>query len=47
MYQYQSIEQLHKDLKNGSITCTQLVQQYIQKIKEHQNLNIYLEVFEK
>ena len=47
MYQYQNIEQLHKDLKNGSITCTQLVQQYIQKIKEHQNLNIYLEVFEK
>jgi len=47
MYQYQNLEQLHKDLKNGSISCTQLVQQYIQKIKEQQDLNVFLEVFEK
>lgn len=47
MYQYQDIEQLNFDLKNHKITCVQLVQEYIQRIKEKNHLNTYLEVFEK
>lgn len=46
MYQYQNIEQLHIDLKNNSVTCTQLVNEYIDRIKQHSHLNIFLEVFE-
>ncbi|MCX7729061.1 MAG: Asp-tRNA(Asn)/Glu-tRNA(Gln) amidotransferase subunit GatA [Bacteroidia bacterium] len=47
MYQYKDIEQLHSDLKSHSVSCVNLVQQYIQKIKEKQHLNIYLEIFEQ
>ncbi|GIV28237.1 MAG: glutamyl-tRNA(Gln) amidotransferase subunit A [Bacteroidia bacterium] len=46
MYQYKDIEQLHKDFKDKKVTCADLVQDYIQRIKEKNHLNIFLEVFE-
>lgn len=47
MYSYKDIDQLHTDLKNKKVTCTSLVQQYIQKIKSQKDNPIFLEVFEK
>ncbi len=46
MYQYTNLEQLHLDFKNKKISCVGLVQDYIQKIKKNEHLNIFLEVFE-
>lgn len=47
MYQYKDIEQLHADLKSQTVTCIALVNQYIEHIRQNQDLNIFLEVFEK
>ncbi|GAB4199262.1 MAG: Asp-tRNA(Asn)/Glu-tRNA(Gln) amidotransferase subunit GatA [Bacteroidia bacterium] len=47
MYQYKDIEQLHADLKSQTVTCIALVNQYIERIRQKQDLNIFLEVFEK
>ncbi|RME14524.1 MAG: Asp-tRNA(Asn)/Glu-tRNA(Gln) amidotransferase subunit GatA [Bacteroidetes bacterium] len=47
MYQYKDVEQLHIDLKSQTVTCVTLVNQYIERILQKQNLNIFLEVFEK
>lgn len=47
MYQYKDIEHLHIDLKSQTISCVDLVEQYIENICQKQHLNIFLEVFEK
>jgi len=44
---YNSLEEVHQDLKAGTITCVKLVNYYLQNIKEKQHLNAYLEVFEE
>jgi len=45
LYQFTSIEAYHADLKNGTITCAQVVAQYLSAIKENEHLNAYLEIF--
>jgi len=42
---YQKLSEVQSDLKNESITCVQLVEDYLQKIEENQDLNAFLEVF--
>ncbi len=45
MKDYQKLSEVQSDLKNESITCVQLVEGYLQKIEENQDLNAFLEVF--
>jgi aspartyl-tRNA(Asn)/glutamyl-tRNA(Gln) amidotransferase subunit A len=42
---YQSLSEVQTDLANNALSCVQLTQQYIDKIAQHQQLNIFLEVF--
>jgi aspartyl-tRNA(Asn)/glutamyl-tRNA(Gln) amidotransferase subunit A len=45
VYSFKTISQLQVDLKSGSISCVQLVNQHVQRISETQHLNAFLEVF--
>ena len=45
MKEYISLEQVREDIGKGAITCVQLTENYIQKIKAS-NLNAFLEIFE-
>ncbi len=45
MYSFKTISQLQIDLKSGSISCVQIVNQQLQRITETQHLNAFLEVF--
>ena len=45
MYSFKNISSFHADLKNGSITCTQVVNEILQQIELKKELNAYLEVF--
>jgi len=45
VYQFSNIKQLQSDLKAGTITCVQLVEQSIIAIEKRKNLNVFLEVF--
>jgi aspartyl-tRNA(Asn)/glutamyl-tRNA(Gln) amidotransferase subunit A len=47
VYRYSGIPVLHADLKNGNVTCEQLVQQSLSRIDEKKNLNAFLEVFKE
>jgi aspartyl-tRNA(Asn)/glutamyl-tRNA(Gln) amidotransferase subunit A len=42
---FNCIEQYHAQLQDGSITCTQVVQHYLQKIKSAEKLNAYINVY--
>jgi aspartyl-tRNA(Asn)/glutamyl-tRNA(Gln) amidotransferase subunit A len=42
---YPTIALLQADLQNGSVTCVQIVQHYLNAIKKHESLNVFLEVF--
>ena len=46
LYNYQGILQLQHDLKKGTVTCRNLVQQSLAAIQEKKRLNAFLEVFE-
>lgn len=46
MKKYTSLVQVREDMSANQISCTTLVQQYLQTIKERSNLNAFLEVFE-
>ena len=45
MYSFKNISSLQADLKNGSITCTKVVNELFEQIEKTKNLNAYLEVF--
>ena len=47
MFRFTSIDQFHSDLNNGSTTCIEAVQHYLSAIKDEQDVNAYLEVFEE
>ncbi len=43
---YTSFRQIQKDLKNGQLTCSRLVEKYLHNIHEKKHLNALLEVYE-
>ena len=45
MFEFSSIEQFHAQLQEEKITCTQVVEFYLQKIKAANRLNAFIEVF--
>ena len=45
MFSYSTITQYHNDLLSGKYSCTDAVQYYLQKIKEGERLNAFVEVF--
>ncbi len=42
---YRSFSTVQADLQKGSITCRQLVKQYLARIDEHRHLNVFTEVY--
>ncbi len=42
---YRSFTTVQTDLANGTITCRQLVEQYLTRIAEQQHLNVFTEVY--
>ena len=47
MRTYNSLQDIQKDIREGRITCTQLVDFYISNIRQKAYLNAFLEVFEE
>ena len=47
MKSYSSFAEISTDLKAGVLTCEQVVQHHLANIREHQALNVFLEVFEE
>jgi aspartyl-tRNA(Asn)/glutamyl-tRNA(Gln) amidotransferase subunit A len=45
LFDFSSIKQYHDQLKEGSTTCLQAVEYYVQKIKSSQRLNAFIEVY--
>lgn len=45
MYQHQSINQFHQEIERSSITCTQVVKDYIARIQEKKHLNAYIDIY--
>ncbi len=45
MFEFSSIEQYHAQLQEGTMTCLDVVEHYLQQIRERQNLNAFIEVF--
>ncbi|MVM35557.1 Asp-tRNA(Asn)/Glu-tRNA(Gln) amidotransferase subunit GatA [Spirosoma sp. HMF4905] len=45
MTPYRSFSAVQADLKNGTTTCRQLVEQYLIRIDEHRDLNVFTEVY--
>lgn len=45
MYNHQSIAQFHQEIDKGLITCTQVVQHYVDRIQERKQLNAYIDVY--
>ena len=45
MFQFSSIEQYHAQLKEGSISCVQAVEYYLQRINTSKHLNSFIEVY--
>jgi aspartyl-tRNA(Asn)/glutamyl-tRNA(Gln) amidotransferase subunit A len=45
LFQYSSIEQYHAQLKEGSVTCLQAVQYYLDRINATKHLNAFIEVY--
>lgn len=45
MFSFSSIKKYHAELKNGSVTCVQVVQHYLSLIEQNQHLNSFIEVF--
>lgn len=43
---YRSLQAIQEAVKGGATSCRDLVQYYLDQIKKHDQLNIYLEVFE-
>ncbi|GAA0891387.1 Asp-tRNA(Asn)/Glu-tRNA(Gln) amidotransferase subunit GatA [Fulvivirga kasyanovii] len=47
MKKYTSLSLIQKDLKAGSVTCTELVDYYLTNIDSKKHLNAFLEVYDK
>ncbi len=47
LFEYESIAAYHKELKNGSTTCSAVVEFYLQQITQNKHLNAFVEVFEQ
>ena len=45
MFEYFSIEQYHAQLQEGTVTCLQAAEFYLQEIKAKQHLNVFIEVY--
>ncbi|WP_026463081.1 Asp-tRNA(Asn)/Glu-tRNA(Gln) amidotransferase subunit GatA [Adhaeribacter aquaticus] len=45
MKRYNSLEDVHQDIKAGLVTCRDLVNYYLKNIEQKKHLNAYLEVF--
>ena len=45
MSPYRSFDSVRADLQNGTITCQQLVAQYLTRIRENKHLNVFTEVY--
>ena len=46
MYSYKNISNYHQQLSNNEISCSEVVEYYLQKIKDNSNLNAFVEVYE-
>lgn len=47
MKEYHSLEAIQQELQDGSLTCTQLVEQYLENIHQKADLNAFLEVYDQ
>ncbi|MBK5269684.1 MAG: Asp-tRNA(Asn)/Glu-tRNA(Gln) amidotransferase subunit GatA [Bacteroidia bacterium] len=45
MFEFSSIEQYHAQLQDGSITCLEAVEYYLQRIKATAHLNAFIEIY--
>ena len=45
MFAYRSVEQYHAGLKDGSFTCVQAVQHFLDKIAETRHLNAFIDLY--
>ncbi len=45
MFDYSSIEQYHAQLQEGKVTCLQVVEYYLGKIRSTTHLNAFIEVY--
>lgn len=45
MKDYRKLTEIQSDLESKSISCVQLVENYLEKIEAHQDLNAFLEVY--
>ncbi|MGQ0738174.1 MAG: Asp-tRNA(Asn)/Glu-tRNA(Gln) amidotransferase subunit GatA [Bacteroidota bacterium] len=45
MFAFTSVEQYHARLRDGSLTCSQAVQHYLQRISATRHLNAFIEVY--
>ncbi len=45
MFEFTSIEQYHAQLQEGSISCTQAVEYFLQRIQSSRRLNAFIEVY--
>jgi aspartyl-tRNA(Asn)/glutamyl-tRNA(Gln) amidotransferase subunit A len=46
LYRHESIAQFHQEIGEGSITCTQVVKDYLARITEKRHLNAFIEVYQ-
>ncbi len=46
MKEYHSLREIQSDIKSGAITLVDLVRDYLNRIREKKDLNIFMEVFE-
>lgn len=42
---YSQVEQVQQDLREGKLSCVQVVEYYLERIEASQSLNIYIEVY--
>ena len=47
MFSYQNIEQYHRDLVTGRTSVKDAVNYYLDKIRQHEKLNAFVEVYEQ
>ncbi len=47
MFDFTSIQDFHVQLKEGSVTCTDAVKYYLEKIRSARHLNAFIEVYEQ
>lgn len=45
MFEFTSIRNYHQSLKEGTVTCLEVVQHYLQQIELHRNLNAFTAVY--